>query len=224
MKFLKACICCHLSFLLVLISFVIGHASVTGVCSNCHTMHNSQDGAAVAKDDSGSVTNTPHDALLIYSCLGCHTSSSNTTWKDPITTAPIVLNTGGASYGYNNEGLAAGNFYNVMSADNTGHNVLEGNDDGTLGNNVPPGGSVSITKIHCAGTEGCHGNRNVTNQITDLKGAHHTIDTTVDGTTVGKSYRFLKGITGIEDDDWEQEAASDHNWYKGSVGSSDTSR
>jgi predicted CXXCH cytochrome family protein len=197
MKFLKTFLC-FLSFLLVLSVFKTGHAMVTGECSNCHTMHNSQNGSAVAKDDSGSVTNTPHDALLIYSCLGCHTATSNTTWKDPATKAPIVFNTVGTNYGYNNEGLSAGNFYNVVSADNTGHNVLSGNDDGTLGNKVPSGGSVSITKINCAGTEGCHGNRTVTSQITDLNGAHHTIDTTIDGTTVGKSYRFLKGITGIE--------------------------
>jgi len=185
-------------------------------------MHNSQNGAAVAKDDSGSVTSTPHDALLIYSCLGCHTATSNTTWKDPFTKAPIILNTVGTNYGYNNEGLSAGNFYNVVSSDNTGHNVLAGNDDGTLGN-TPPGGSALGTKIQCAGTAGCHGNRTESNQITDLKGAHHTVDTTIDGNTVGRSYRFLKGITGIEDDDWEQETATNHNWYKGAIGDSDPS-
>jgi predicted CXXCH cytochrome family protein len=222
MKFLKTLVW-FLSFLLVLSVIKTGQAMVTGECSNCHTMHNSQNGSPVARDDSGSVTETPQEVLLMYSCLGCHTSSSTSTWKDPNTKAPIVWNTAGTNYGYNNEGLAAGNFYNVLTSDNTGHNVLAANNDETLGNRVPPGGSVSITKIHCAGTEGCHGNRTATNQIIDLKGAHHTIDITIDGTTVGKSYRFLKEITGVEDDDWEQETTTDHNWYKGSVGSSDTS-
>ncbi|RPI37835.1 MAG: hypothetical protein EHM54_02105, partial [Nitrospiraceae bacterium] len=101
----------------------------------------------MARDDSGDITSAPNEILLLYSCLGCHTSTSNTTGQDPSTNAPIVLNTGGTSYGYNGEGLAAGNFYNVISFDNTGHNVLTANDDETLGNKVPPGGSGSITKI-----------------------------------------------------------------------------
>jgi hypothetical protein len=52
--------------------------------------------------------------------------------------------------------------------------------------------------------------------MTALQGAHHEDDTTIDGGTVGHSFRFLKGILGREDTNWQQSAsASDHNEYEG---------
>jgi hypothetical protein len=46
--------------------------------------------------------------------------------------------------------------------------------------------------------------------------AHHTHNYEIDGSTVGKSYRFLYGIKGVEHTDWEYEATIDnHNGYKG---------
>ncbi|RLD93461.1 MAG: hypothetical protein DRI93_05285, partial [Aquificota bacterium] len=47
----------------------ISMAKVTGVCSNCHTMHNSQGGSAV--NNSG-----PYEYLLNDTCVGCHSNSS----------------------------------------------------------------------------------------------------------------------------------------------------
>ena len=45
-------------------------ATVSGVCSNCHTMHASQDGASMlfAQDVDGN----PNGALVRGGCVGCH--------------------------------------------------------------------------------------------------------------------------------------------------------
>ncbi|MEJ2200991.1 MAG: cytochrome c3 family protein [Desulfuromonadaceae bacterium] len=51
-----------------------------------------------------------------------------------------------------------------------------------------------------------------------------TDDTTIDGSTVVQSYRFLLGIVGLEDEDWEfTKDATDHNQYKGSADTVDGS-
>ena len=129
-------LCCLLFAILICIPSLL-EAKVTGVCSNCHTMHNSQNGSAVAYDfneTSFTKTDTPKDCLLIYSCLGCHSATTAATWQDAITKAPIVFNTSAPTYGVN--GLAGGNFYYVSgTVDDTGHNVLS-NTDGTL--TAPP--------------------------------------------------------------------------------------
>jgi hypothetical protein len=202
-------------------------ARVTGPCSNCHTMHNSQGGNALAKDDSGNLTDTPHGSLLIYSCIGCHSKTDAATWKDGVTNAPIVLNTVEPTYAA--KGLAAGNFYYVSgTVDNTGHNVLS-NTDGTLVN-TPPGGTVLTVQLRCAGTWGCHGHNGhqsgdtaVDDQPGAMKGAHHGDDTPpLAGslTDVSKNYRFLLGIKGKEDSDWEHDNVNtSHNEYQGSTSS-----
>lgn len=214
------------AFLTAIVVFVLmagSEAKVTGVCVNCHTMHNSQNGSAVAYDfneTSFTKTDTPKDCLLIYSCLGCHSATdSGGTWQH--VGAPVVFNTvGPITYGAN--GLAGGNFYYVSGiVDNTGHNVLSNTDDTppALGN-TPPGGTVMTSQLTCAGEFGCHGDRSSgKTNITGLKGAHHTSDSTIDGSNVGKSYRFLNGILGKEDTDWEQDNINtSHNEYKGAIG------
>ena len=71
--------------------FVFNSASakVTGMCVNCHTMHNSQGGAEMAT--FGGETG-PNNALTRGSCEGCHSAADGTTWKDATTGAPIVYN------------------------------------------------------------------------------------------------------------------------------------
>ena len=200
-------------------------AKVTGICSNCHTMHNSQGGTPMAYlDDRLTRAETPYKSLLVYSCLGCHSSNVAGTWQDAITKAPIVFNTGAPTYG--NKGLSAGNFYYVsISTDNTGHNIFSTNPDNTLVN-TPPGGDALGAQVRCAGKYGCHGQNGSTaviDETTAIKGAHHGDDSSIDGSTIAKSYRFLLGIIGGEDSDWEKTtSASDHNIYKGST-ANDTS-
>ena len=54
---------------------VVCFAKVTGQCANCHTMHNSQGGAAVVQNmvnGSMVLSASPNEALLTTNCIGCH--------------------------------------------------------------------------------------------------------------------------------------------------------
>ena len=221
-------------FTIVLSSHV--NAKVTGLCSNCHTMHNSQGGAPVAVEYRGSATTIdPQSSLVKYNCHGCHISTAtNTICSDG---TPIVYNIN-ASYA---NPLAGGNFYEMKAEidDTKGHNV----EGVTLRTDIaPPGFTPSArptgftqggtgwgpspswsagTQVTCAGEYGCHGDRSSGyDGWQAVKGGHHGDDTTIDGTTVAKSYRFLAGIEGVElnttDYKWEQQANSTHhNGYQG---------
>ncbi|MCD6320482.1 MAG: hypothetical protein J7M03_07380 [Candidatus Desulfofervidaceae bacterium] len=174
-------------------------------------------------------TSGPYQALLINNCVGCHSGTNTGSNKTPYifsSTAPTY----GAT-GTEGDTLAGGNFYWVANGNNTaGHNVagicgadtlsippgftntypdIEGN---TVGGGTWPAGQ----QVTCAGTYGCHGHHNTTDQVKAIYGAHHTDDTTIDGNSVGTSYRFLMGILGKEDSDWEyQPTSTTHNQYYG---------
>lgn len=197
----------------------------TGVCSNCHTMHNSQNGELVARDENGDPLETPYSRLLISSCVGCHSNATSTTI---IGNVPSVNN-------FNEPVgmLAGGNFFYVGTDDSFGHNPFDSNPDDALGTAPPggafPGGGVYEGQLRCAGTRGCHGLNGghgetpVDDPLFALAGAHHGNVSPTDGSTVGKSYRFLYGILGKEDGDWEQDNLNtSHNEYKGSDGLGDT--
>jgi hypothetical protein len=211
-------------------------AKVTGPCSNCHTMHNSQNGGAVARDGAGtgwdengkltggSIQTTPLNTLLISGCVGCHSSTTGETIINVGgSRIPIVFNTGG----YPPKPLAGGNFYHVSRGgaanDVYGHNVYGISDvdnniteeEGAPGRDGGPGckgchytlaKAPSLSSLGKNGCEGCHYNV-----------AHH------DDTK--HWYRFLKGhlgdnfyVTGIEESDWEQSPTSDtHNIYQGTT-------
>ena len=90
-----------------------------------------------------------------------------------------------------------------------------------------PNGNTN-NPLMCAGTNGCHGNRSEIIPLRSIAGAHHANDAVLQfgsisqagqGATVGTSYRFLYGVQGGEDSDWEATftAATDHNEYKGEV-------
>ena len=103
--------------------------------------------------------------------------------------------------------------------------------------------AVPDTSFTCAGNDGCHGIRNrltagqnIDGNGTNVKlqglsamtGAHHynvdgQIDGTVagaDATTIANSFRFLHGLYGTEDVDWQNTvSSSDHNDYFGVNGS-----
>jgi hypothetical protein len=213
-----------LSFIIVVFCSVLYasslEAKVSGYCSNCHTMHNSQNGTTV-------VSGGPQPFLLNrVGCLGCHSFTNSTTWKDNITGTPIVFNTVEPTYGAN--GLAGGNFYYVTSDDAYGHNVLGiKTQDSTLGL-TPPGGAVLTYQLRCSGTWGCHGHNGrqsadtaVDDQMLAIKGAHHGNDTPpLPGslTNVAANYRFLLGIKGKEDTDWEHDVINtSHNEYQGAT-------
>jgi len=197
-------------------------AKVTGVCSDCHTMHNSQESNSAA-------TGEPLATLLMDDCVGCHSSSdSSTTYPLGSSTVPVVNFTSGAPATY----LAGGNFYWVADSggndDAKGHNVL-----GISGvDSLPfaPGGFNCGSNNNChkslaeeqdmfagSGCQGCH-----------LSPAHHADDSaTVIGAASSSTdgyYRFLSGhgngyphgVCGIENDDWQANYnAGNHNEYLG---------
>ena len=108
------------------------------------------------------------------------------------------------------------------------HNVIElGNNDDVL--TQPPGAqhanTFSNTQLTCAGMNGCHGMRdaNGVNGVLAIKGAHHNntegkVDNPLTDKNVGHHYRFLMGIKGFEDTDWQATVnANDHNEYFGAT-------
>ncbi len=188
-------------------------------CSNCHTIHYSQDNTLLAQWG----TTGPYEFLLINDCIGCHSSSTSDTIVDGI---PIVYNTSAPT-----APLAGGNFYYLAISDANGHNVVEiGNPDDTL--IAPPGavhtGQVGQNELTCSGNNGCHGVRNFSASvgIISIKGAHHNnVNGQLDvADQVWNSYRFLNGVKGYEDSDWQAtSSASDHNEYFGATTPMDTS-
>ncbi|MCJ7615828.1 MAG: hypothetical protein MUO43_04755 [Desulfobacterales bacterium] len=194
---IPAVLVAFLSFALIIP--VISSAKVTGICSNCHTMHNSQGGADMADYGPSSGVNP---CLTRGDCIGCHAynSGSGTDNVENIdgSLVPQIWHEG--------TDLAAGNFKYISTDadanDNKGHNVADIDGEGTL-TSGPPGdeNSTGITiDLTCAGVKGCHGNRAVADETASVKGAHHAgvsgLCDTADKVT--NSYRFLKGVKGYE--------------------------
>lgn len=233
-----------LSLLLVLLTVTPAISQVTGPCVDCHTMHNSQDGASMATTWNGSAwvaDNTPNAKLLRRDgCLGCHSGSYTAgTGLDAI---PKVLSLSGAPGA--GQLSAGGNFYWVQqtNGDVYGHNVgfvTVPDPNFTDPLNFPPGFAAgyagtsgtprdgmdvgsNTAQLTCAGVNGCHGDPSKTGgDFAALAGAHHGVELAngfSDGTDIAKSYRFLYGIKGVEDSDWEYTVnATDHNEYSGEV-------
>jgi hypothetical protein len=200
-----------------IISSGIAQADLSGrKCSECHTVHNSQDGTTVTYRLNTSYTGfestkIPTAMLLVSSCEGCHTSTGGTTI---VSNVPIIFNTSAFS-----SPLAGGNFSYVRSDDSKGHNIAGITGQDIVHGLTPPGGSVMTSQLECAGSMGCHGDRSAGSGVySGLNGAHHKDTGVVDGSSVGLSYRFLNGILGREDPDWEQDNVNtSHNEYKGST-------
>ncbi len=203
-------------------SFV--NAKAEGVCSDCHTMHNSQDGDTMFGDA------TAYGALTNGGCVGCHTGTNDGG------NIPYVMSST-ADYGTNGidgDTLAGGNFRWVSEGSDTmGHNVLGivTGQDPNMPSFAPPGWNDTFTdernnaisdddwatQLNCAGANGCHGDHTATNDWDAVSGSHHADDSAILGTSVANSFRFLDGILGLEDSDWEFQpnAASEHNQYFG---------
>ena len=190
--------------------------AVSGVCSDCHTMHNSQDGVTIVA--------TPQVNLLAVAdgCLGCHGGTNVDTAN--FAAGPYVYDSGITD---ETTSLAGGNFGWVLpgnGGDAKGHNVSDIAAlaaDATLA--TSPGGTEG--QVSCAD---CHGS-----------GGHHSNATgsITAGATAGTSYRFLQhgaglGVSGYEDPNYEAASgvlssnlsATTHNQYKGdtAVAATDT--
>ena len=220
-------------------------ARVTGECSNCHTMHNSQGGSPMAYELSGgsfSSTANSNAMLLVTDCVGCHSAIDGSTWQDSTTGAPIVYNVSAPTYGASSDGgtthqgLAAGNFYWVDQDDAYGHNIFS--DDANL--NEAPGESLGCKNDSCHvnfdqpyagmghlnGRTGCLGCHMVSGSAEpSITRWHHADDSDAVVDTSEEGWlRFLSGhrsadgygASGIEDVDWQKTTSStDHNEYYG---------
>ncbi len=229
---------CYIVIATIIVIFVPNAVfAVTGTCSSCHTMHNSQDGVEVSygldAEDTG-----PNVGLLISDCVGCHSSSAgnqvlgNTPIVNTTTTIPV----------FNDTALAGGDFYWVVnSGDNYGHNVdgIVGVDSAVNVGMTPPGWSSAAAfgyagtdatrraeagswgeQLTCDGVYGCHGD-----VVDGVWGSHHNNAgglrefAAVDDEHQGEHYRFLHGINGYEDPKWQHNVADDGNFnvYHGEI-------
>ncbi|MDL1956110.1 MAG: hypothetical protein LWW95_03530 [Candidatus Desulfofervidus auxilii] len=210
-------------------------AKVTGVCSNCHTMHSSQSPWPSYWEKGG-----PREYLLVNDCVGCHSSNDSQTIKEigagsGKSSVPIVYNTQEPT-----NPLAGGNFYWVANGcDGCGHNVTA-----IPGVSKDPNFTQTPGFVSGKTCSSCHGSGNMelTKCIFCHNPKHHGDDS---GPVVGDDeevkYRFLSldsfhpytfqqgsynfyGVAGIEDDDWEYDvSSSDHNEYCGAASSGDYS-
>jgi hypothetical protein len=182
---------------------------VSGNCSYCHSMD-------------------------LSDCISCHGQNpSGTQALIPVPDGgpiPQVLHhmVGGD--------LAGGNFYYAAdgygSVPSTGHAVSGITNQKPAPMNMPPGFVSNVNlpnggtgpaswsqQLYCAGTFGCHGDRTVSDPLSSVLGSHHNSNP-IDGLTSGTSYRFLSGVTGAEQPNWEYQAnqatINSHNGYQGS--------
>ncbi len=210
---------------LLLFSLPESHGAIfSDDCGDCHSLYPGM----MEEGPSGEQKYVLQNAL----CVNCHSSAG----KDVIkilggVRVPVVNNTVKPD-----STLAGGNFFYVAKGfgDRRGHNVdIIASPDAKFGD-APPGydpetdpsviGYNSKRPLTCAGSNGCHGNRNVRDPFMAIKGSHHADDSPVDGSTTAKSYRYLKntnkikGVLGLEDQDWGQNSSlKKHNEYSPSM-------
>ena len=174
------------------------YANVSGQCSNCHTMHDSQGGSAMA---AGTTAGAPYAALLINDCVGCHTTPT-TGINDPYDNAtPYVRSTAGIATGLNDDACLAGGFF-PHDTMGTGDNA--DNHHG-MGNTSDPAGIATgafydgSTGLGCGGINGCHGNETDLSDMDAIAGGHHDTSST---------YRMLyvgtKTVCGSPAEDYEE--------------------
>jgi len=197
------------ALILAVPAIAMATGGLSGDCYDCHTMHNSENGAPVVA--SGPIPN-----LLRYDCLACHAASAS---------GPAVITLSGSSaipqvlHGQGMNGLAGGNFGATGSlVSENAHNVVD-LFDGLWENNAgdsqndtaefgaPPGNapaahyhgysrSVFTTALAtpfdaftCAGARGCHGTRS---QL--LRG--DTADNTTDNVFGGERRTGMAALSG----------------------------
>ncbi|GAB4388380.1 MAG: cytochrome c [Thermodesulfovibrionales bacterium] len=196
---------------------------VSDRCEVCHSRYPGMMGEAT-EEETFEVKNSH--------CVNCHSNPGAQTIKELAgVKVPVVYNIGRPV-----DPLAGGNFSSVArkGGDRMGHNVRGiAAEDGRNGPE-PPGydrdmdpskiGYDPRRPLFCAGSNGCHGDRNIRDPFQAVLGSHHAVDYPVDGRTTARSYRYLKntglinGVVGLEDADWGRtRSQSDHNEYSPSI-------
>ena len=209
------------NFLLVVFSIGDSSASIPQNGINCDVCHGLYPGM---RNLGGGGTVTLGNEV----CVGCHSSADGNPVKmlDGIRVPIVCNNIMPASP------AAGGNFYYLNDAelDPGGHYVDGVSPPDLYYGGIPPGYSrdsdnstigYNVEKpLVCAGSNGCHGNRNIENPFYAIQGTHHAVDLPVNGTTTAQSYRFLKitdsvtGVVGLENADWGINSTPlEHNEY-----------
>ena len=204
---------------------VSSFSAVTGDCEACHAIYPGMMEAPEPGKPSQYV-------LKNVLCVNCHSNNDRETIKIlGGAKVPVIYNTAKPV-----DLLAGGNFYYVARdfGDRRGHNVDGITSTDARFNGVPPGydnssdpsiiGYNPEKPLACAGSNVCHGNRNIEDPFLAILGSHHGDDSIIDGSTTSRSYRFLKntdrvkGVLGLEDDEWNQHKSSQkHNEYSPSI-------
>lgn len=172
-------------------------AKVKGkVCSNCHTMHSSQQSTGLAPS-SWSLADPPRGALLANTCYGCHTGNGTVRLSADVSAPQVILTSANTAQG---DGILPGGFFTTAAGyEPTQHTITDLGAVADLA--APPGwddassprtGLITWTDstLVCAGTNGCHGDYNQGDQGAAISGIHHR------ATAIG--YRGLYGIKGVE--------------------------
>lgn len=202
-----------------------GTAAVSGVCSNCHTMHNSQGGTPMRV---GGIL-APLSSLLLNDCLGCHTTTGTEPYNNTTGYPYVMDSTDNFTDGY----CLAGGFFDPFSS--TTDNNSDNNH--SLGTQFLPAGYATDEDmgmgldwytgdteddgLACAGSNGCHGVHNVVDDMGAISGGHHN----------PTAYRMLfvgntmttDGVVGVGASDYEEDLiatpalADPHNTYSAGV-------
>jgi hypothetical protein len=212
----KLSICLILIFSLVLV-YGFAYAAVSGRCDKCHTMHNSQNNAPMAKKFDGTNETTAQAHLTRASCLACHAGVISDANAPNIFGTPGTDMTAGGTFKATVVDAAAGDYHKV-------HNVRDitwSREESELLNATPGAESggytepTGATQLTCAGTLGCHGEHGAgLNSDAGIRGFHH-------GSKTGYRYlQFYDGTThtsiqGKGSSDWEKGGATsgNHNVY-----------
>lgn len=203
------------AYFLVVAGFVLPAGKVMArtdemksLCVNCHTMHNSQGNSNMTPGTIGA-----QGGLLTNTCYGCHSGNNVLGGRPNVLHTSEPPYTTGAEPGHNT--LAGGDFYWVsMGAELKGHNVsgVSLQSTRTAPGSNPPREFSASQPLTCAGTNGCHGDLSKSGDVVAMSQTHHAPEHS-------RGFRFLDGISGFEDPDYELVLSlnSDgHNQYKGS--------
>lgn len=200
-------------------------AEVGGDCDSCHALY-------PGMTEKPSLVKPFTYVNREVFCINCHSHNTSDTIKIiGGNKVPVVFNNIKPVYP-----LAGGNFHYVAKdfGDRKGHNVSGITSIDSKFRGYPPGYNRSFDPsnkgynpgkpLACAGSNGCHGNRDIEDPFEAIYGAHHAVDKPVDGSTTARSYRYLKntdrvkGVTGLEDSEWNWNGTSSrHNEYSSSV-------
>lgn len=195
-----------IALLSLALTYGFANAAVTGTCSSCHTMHDSQNGVG----DIGSPGQQPY--LTLFSCLACHTSGG-------AANAPKIDGTNAASGTGSGVLSDAGGDYDATVGDKaTRHDLLAAD----VFDMVPPGyvtaGGLTWTnqKVTCEGTYGCHGKHGTSPDL-GVHGMHHGTSTAFRWLYAQTQNTGAAGtaVNGLESTTWEAGGATqtNHNVY-----------